>query len=422
MARPSLYSVLLAAWWAAPPLAVAQLGAIPLTLAEAERLAMARSPVLAASQAEGAALLANAQAGLSFANPTLSLTREAVRDGARRGGETYLTAQQLLPWPAHRSARGAAVSATSEVWSAAFALAEAEVRHAVRTAWLDAWLAGERRAVQARVSALVRSVRERGLARHAAGDLSGMDRRRLELELVRHERLLADARQAELAGWLALTIQVFPEDSTRLVAPADLEGVPGRTESGVAGFAAVGHPRARLAAAEVTLAEAEARVQRSLRLSGPALTAGFKSQDDGFRGILLGVGLPLPILDRRAPLVEAANQRAAAAGVRLAQVVREVGGARALAERRLSAADSLFRAFGAATEAGTEPDLLAIAEVAWDEGEIDLFDLLATADAWRELGLQEAALRADLWAAWFAFELGRGTPVQLDASTRERGS
>lgn len=418
MARPSPFHVLIAVWWAAPPMALAQLQPTPLTLAEAEQLAMARSPGLAASRAEAAALLASARAGLSFANPTLSLSREAVRDGDRRGGETYLTAQQLLPWPAHRSARGAAITATSEVQSAGLALAAAEVRHAVRTAWLDAWLAGQRHAVQARLSALVRAVRERGLSRHAAGDLSGMDRRRLDLELVRHEQLLAEARQAERAGWLALTLLVFPEEATRLVAPAGLGGVPPNP----GGDPPVEHPRARLAAAELQVAEAEARVQRSLRLPGPSVTAGFKSQDDGFRGMLLGVGLPLPLLDRRAPQVEAANHRAAAARARLGQVHREVSGARAEAEQRWRAADSLFRMLTALGEPGREPDLLAIAEVAWTEGEIDLLDLLATADAWRELGLQHAALRAELWAAWFALELARGAPVLLEASTREQGS
>jgi outer membrane protein TolC len=53
-------------------------------------------------------------------------------------------------------------------------------------------------------------------------------------------------------------------------------------------------------------------------------------------------------------------------------------------------------------------DLLGIAQIAYEAGEMDLIELLDAADALREAQLLEARFRADFWNSYFDLERALG--------------
>ncbi len=379
------------------------------SLEEAIALFARHGPGLLAVRADAAAQVGAARAGGSFPNPIVGVSRESIGDGDRSAGETYLTLSQPLRWPWTGSARGRATEAARRVAAARVRADSLQQVHGVQEAYVAAWLAEERLAVLERVVAVVRQAHGRGVERQAAGDLSGLDLRRLTLERLRYERLVSAGELEVESARRALAAMILPPSDDGPVAPAGLpEVVPG----GLAGASAdqqviAGHPEVRAVHAALALAVAEADAERALGAPPPTLTAAYKRQDDGLKGLLFGAALPLPLLDRRAGSREVVAAHVTAAEARLAQVERRAADRVELAQARYEAAiRHLEQAGQPTTEAGR--DLLGIAEIAYLEGELDLFALLATAEAWRELGALTAGARAEYWLSRFELERALG--------------
>jgi outer membrane protein, heavy metal efflux system len=160
------------------------------------------------------------------------------------------------------------------------------------------------------------------------------------------------------------------------------------------------------AAAVMEAARAAARAVRSGRAPDVTATGGYKRQSDGLTGAFLGIAIPLPMWDRRAGEVQAADARVSAAAARLARTERQV---RNDVARALLAWEAALARLALLGDPQTEPaDLLAIAQVAYEAGEMELVQLLDAADALREAQTLEGRLRAQLWTSYFDLERAVG--------------
>jgi cobalt-zinc-cadmium efflux system outer membrane protein len=140
----------------------------------------------------------------------------------------------------------------------------------------------------------------------------------------------------------------------------------------------------------------------------PDLTAtgGYKRQSDGLSGTYLGILIPMPVWDRRTGAIDAAESRVSAALARLADTERKV---RNDVARALLAYTSHRARMDLLDAPRTEAaDLLAIAQVAYEAGEMDLIELLDAADALREAQALETRLRAGFWTSYFDLERAAG--------------
>ena len=134
------------------------------------------------------------------------------------------------------------------------------------------------------------------------------------------------------------------------------------------------------ARAEVETALAGVRFARAERIPDITAVGGAKRQSDGFRGVFIGLSIPLPLFDRNAGAIEATEARVQSAEERLALTSRQV-------ENDLSRAIESYRSLRGRSELLGEnlleqdPDLLQIAQVAYDAGEMDVVQRLELAEA-----------------------------------------
>jgi cobalt-zinc-cadmium efflux system outer membrane protein len=379
------------------------------SLEEALRLFARNNLDLRVARAEAAEAAGLERQAGAYPNPAVAGTWEPLSSDGERTSERYLNLSQRLEWPSMRGARRDAAERTAGAARARLAADSARLAFQVKGAYVDALRAEEELRLVGRAAEVFRSGESRAQARLAAGDLSAYDHRRIAFERFRYESLLADAELEAAAARRALALLVVPTSDELELAPADplpgappppdLEGAPGVMPS----------RRHEVAAAEaaVDAARAASAATRGERIPEVTATGGYKTQSDGFSGAFLGVSLPLPLWDRGGGAVEAADARVVAAEARLALVRRQVAND---VQRALTAYRSLARRverLPAPTPAGA-PDLLEVAQVAWEEGEVELIALLDAAEAVREARITEARLRADLWIAWYDLERAVG--------------
>ena len=395
-----------------PALAGAQEAPRRISLDEATAMFAANSRALRAARAGADALAAAARASGQAPNPTIGTTRESIADGDLRSGETYVMLNQPLRWPWASGARSAASRRASAAGEAGVRADSLELVHGVRRAYIEAWIAERRQEVLERSAAVVRQAQGRAAERFRGGDISGLDLGRLDLERVRYDRLATAGRLAVDSARRALGAAILAPDDRSPVAPSALPGF-----APVAGAGAdtlrllASHPVLRKARAELALAEAEARAEASLVLPGPTLTAGYKRQDDGLAGLFVGASIPVPLFDRRSGARALATAREVAVAARVGQVERQVMDAARHAIARHAAAARLVETAAAAD--APRRDVLGIALVAYEGGELDLTDLLATATSWRELGALSDEILAEYWLSRFELERALGGSAAL---------
>lgn len=383
-----------------------------ISLDEATAMFAANSRALRAARADAAARAAATRASGQAPNPTLGATHESLSSGSRDAGETYVTLSQPLRWPWASGARGAAIRQASSAAEARVRADSLELLHAVRLAWVAAWLAERRQEALERAANVVRQAQSRGAERYRLGDISGLDRRRLDLERLRYDRLAAAGRLAVDSARRALGAAILAPDDAAPVAPGALPPAPLAATDTLSALDR--HPAVERARARLAFASAEAAYEGALVTPGPTLTAGYKRQDDGLAGVYVGASLPVPVFDRRSGARAAARARVEAAESELAQAERLVRDAARQAIARHAAARELAGQLPAAPD--PRQDVLAIALVAYEGGELDLTDLLATAASWRELGAQADEIRAEYWLSRFELEraLGGSAPSRED--------
>jgi outer membrane protein, heavy metal efflux system len=378
------------------------------TLTEAVDLFARNNSDLRVARADAAEAAALARQAAAYPNPEVAVTHEPLAGDGRSYSESYFNLSQRLQWPGTRSARQDAADRIAAAAAARLTADSTRLAFQVREAWIGAALAERSTALLERVTDVFRNAERSAEERLREGDISAYDRRRIAIERLRYESALADALLTAATARRTLALLIDPDSDELEIGPADTLGAapagPGLERLVSDALAR----RTEIAAASAALdaARAEARAGRSGRVPDITATGGYKRQSDGLAGAFLGVSIPLPLWDRRAGAVAAADARVAAAEARLAQAERQVRNDVARSLLAYEAAVARI-ALLADPQAGAA-DLLTIAQIAYDAGEMELVQLLDAAGALRESATLEARLRAELWISWFDLERAVG--------------
>lgn len=378
------------------------------TLEEALRLFESNSRDLRIARAQAAEAVGEARQAAAYPNPMVAALRESLSEGDRRYSESTLSVSQRLIWPGTRSAAGNAARLTAASATAGFAADSATLTFEVKRAFVDAERAERAEHALLRVTTVFREGDRSAGERYREGDISLYERRRIEAERIRYEARLVEAELEVAAARRRLAILVAPDgDALELAPVVEHVALPPDVES-VAVASAVFPRRPEIAAAEAAFASAVASASAVRRGRVPDLTAtgGYKTQSDGLDGVMFGLSVDLPLWNRRAGAVDAAEARVAAAGSRLVLTRHGVRNdvRRAVDKHR----STVRRARFLDAERDEGPDLLEIAGTAYAEGEIELIELLDAAEAHFEAALVASTLRADVWISYYDLERAVG--------------
>ena len=380
-----------------------------ITLDEAMALFTRDNLDLRLARAEAAEANALASQAMAWTNPTIASTHEPLSRGGDDYSESYITLSQRLDWPGKRGAQRQVANGVEAAARARLAADSARIAFAVKRAYTEAGQAERAEQVLARVVTVFRDGQRSAEERFGAGDISLYELQRIRVERMRYETLVAEAELEAARSRRTLAVLLAPMAEDLELAPSDARTGPPPPVAPEHVIEMALERRREVAAAEAVSASARssASVARRRRLPDLTATGGYKRQSDGFSGAFLGLSLPLPLWDRRDGAIRAADAQVSATESRLALTRRLVENdvRRALATHR-----SLTRRAGRLAEPLTveASDLLEIAQVAYEEGEMELIELLDAAEAFRTARFAETRLRADLWISYYDLERAVG--------------
>ena len=386
------------------------------SLDEALHLFAENNLELRLARARAAEAAGHARQARAFPNPTANFTREPLSGNDQSYSETYINLSQRFEISGKRGARSDAADWLLVAAEALVRADSARLAFAVKRAFVVAQMAEEHLAVTESVVEVFRQGERNAAIRQVDGDLSVYDLRRLRIERVRYETLVADADLAASIARTNLALLILPdvdglsaEVTAAQVGPEERLGtLPSEPALDLASERAVSRrPEVAAASAEVMVARANDRVARALRIPDITATGGYKSQSDGFRGAFLGLSVPLPVFDRRSGDVAAAEARVRAADDRRVLTRRRIQADIRNASRSYMSLRDRSAFLQENLLEGTS-NILEIAQVAYDAGEMTLVELLDAAEALRDAQVAEARLRADLWIAFYDMERARG--------------
>lgn len=367
------------------------------TLQEAlERFARHGLPLeIARSEARVATERARQEA--AWPNPTLAVDREDLDDADAELTETTIDLAQPIVWPWRWSARRAAADAVARRARARFRADSAAAASEVVDTWIEAWREERVLEVLETATGVFREADRAAEARFQDGDLSGFDLRRLRVERARYEAELAATRVVARAARRRLAVLIAPHSPVEEIGAADvLPRVSAEPESETAlERARAVSPRMAASTAALDAARAEVAATRGDRIPAPTLRAGYKDQSDGFDGVVLGLTIPVPLFDRRGAASSAAHARLDETTTRARLVARWV---EEDVRRAIERHEALLERAGIQRDRllGEAEDLLEIARVSYESGEISLIELLDAVGAWRDALVMRAELEADL--------------------------
>lgn len=372
-----------------------------LSLEEAVGLFVANSVELDLARSRLMSRLADSRQGRAISNPTASFTTEDIGQYT----EQYFNLTQRLDFlwqrgPRNRSAEALASSARSD-FQVDSARAVLEMKQVFVAAWEEAQVVDALREVDDVFDALV----QHATARVAEGDLASYDLLRLRVanatvkqKLTQAELSLADAERR--LGSMVSTDRSISR--IRALPPAravpDVNSALGSLDEAVARRPELGGARAMTDAMEATAS----LIGRS-RLEGVGLTGGLKQQSDGREGVFLGLQMSVPLFDRRGGAMAAARAEVDRSRADFELLRVSIERETALAESRLVAA-SRQRVLLDESGVGQAEELLAIARIAYDEGEVGIVELVDAADAFLEARLLANGIRTEEWRAFFELE------------------
>ena len=373
-----------------------------LTLAQARALARRASPDVATARAAiEAAAGRETQAG-AFPNPVLSYNREQTSRGNVTTAQDIAFVEQRIEIGGQASQRVASARLRRQAAEAALAAAEVSVDVEVARAFAAA-LAGDRRAALAQAAAgrFADATRVMG-ERLAAGDVSGYAARRVRLEAARYAALAAEAQLESSAARLGLAVLVgVPADTTlaQVDRSADLAAILEMPPDSIEALVLRNHAGLQEARLAADAGRADAQLARRERVPTPIASAGFKRErapggNGSLSGFVAGLSLPLPIWDRRAGSIEAAEAQARVLASQ-AEAIRQrvVRDARTAVE---SARQTEIRIAALEAQLGEEAEAaLRAADAAFDEGEITLVEWLDAVRAYHEAETAYASVIAE---------------------------
>lgn len=380
----------------------------PLTLDSAKSLARLTSAELRAADEAVSAARARERQAQAFVNPTLSYGREQTAKGGLRNSQDIAQVEQPIEIGGQRDARKNATASRTKSAEARRASVLQQLDFDVTQAFYRFYSAARRAAL---VDSAVNTFREAervSAERLAAGDESGYATRRLRLEAARYATQRAEA---------ALTLRSTRIDLATLLGVRDAELASPQIGNAAPAFAlsvdslvTLGlRQRGEIKAAEfeVMALGADARLVKSERIPTPILSAGYKGENvkDGssngsnrLNGFVAGFSLPLPMFDRSASAIQAANADTRHASALVDKTRREIDRDVRRAYESLQAVDEQVRLLE--PHVGNEATLaMRAVQLSYREGEITLVEWLDAVRAYQEseiaiITLQtEAAIR-----------------------------
>ena len=400
-------------WW--PSAIQAQEPASRMSLDDALRLFAQNNPELRLAHTREAEAAGLARQANAFPNPSVTVTYEPLSRDGQNYSETYVNLTQRFPISGERGARADAAGWFLNAARARARADSASLSFLVKRAFVEAGLSDVRLAMAERVTEVFRQGARNAVIREAEGDISLYSLQRIRVERVRYENLLAEAGLAASAARRDLARLIFPNGAlpgnveTIQVAPLELLGLPPLESvlDRVQESRIDRRPELAAAGAEVEAARAGSRLARAERIPNITATGGFKRQSDGFNGAFLGPSVPVPLFNRRAGAVATSEALILASDERLELTRRQL-------EADQSKAIESYRSLqlrSALLEEdllGSDPDLLEMAQIAYDAGEMTLLELLDAARALQDAHSAEAKLRSDLWIAYYDLERAMG--------------
>lgn len=397
-----------------------------LTMAEARAAARRVSPELVVARAAVAAAFGRERQAGAYPNPTLALNREQTSGGGQSNSQNIAALDQPIELPGLRSARRDAAAARRGAAEARIEMIAAQLDFDVTRAYALALAADRRIALADQASTAFAEALRVSERRLAEGDVSGYANRRLKLEAARHATLRAEAVLAQQSARVALASLVLPEASELRSRDMRLSDALAAVRVDVASdslltLALRSRAELRVATLEADAAAADARLTVRERTPMPSLSAGIKTEQvstasgasQGLRGLVAGVSIPLPVWDRRAGAIHAADaetrRRSAEIEVQRRRIVREVADA-----------EDAYRSIGAqiallVPHLGFESAAsLRAVQLAYAEGEITLLEWLDAVRAYREAEAIHATLQAELIIRRAALDRAVGTPTGSD--------
>ena len=350
----------------------------PLTEAEAVRLGLTRADFADLERGAVQAAEADVLAAGLFPNPTLSYSRDRV-DGSPDTVEQTWMLEQTFEVSGRRGLQREAASRRVAAVTAGNASRQLDMAAEIRRSFHEVLFRQE--TIRATETWTQRFARVEGMVGKLAraGEASGYDRRRLARERQTAETRLA-AERAELDRALAHLVALTGAPEVPLLKGALLPSPPTPVDTALTRLDQ--RPDLRALSRRAEAADLEGRAAKRGGIPEVTVGIGPKYVDNGStqdKGVALSLSIPLPVFDRQ----QAGQQRAAAealqarAEYRLARS-RAEGELRGLFRQaeglRVTAADYRSRAVAAS------PELLRIAETAYQGGESSLLELL---DAYR---------------------------------------
>ncbi len=350
----------------------------PLTEAEAVRLGLTRADFADLERGAVQAAEADVLAAGLYPNPTLSYSRETV-DGSPDAVEQTWMLEQSFDVSGRRGLHREAASRRVAAVTAGNATRQLQMAAEIRRSFHEVLFRQE--TIRATETWTERFARIEGMVGKLAraGEASGYDRRRLARERQTAEARLAAGR-AGLDRAQAFLVALTGAPEARLLKGALLPSAPTPVDTVLTQLDQRPDLQSLSRRAEAADLERRAATRGGIPEVtvgiGPKLVDNGSSQD---KGLALSLSIPLPVFDRQ----QAGQQRAAAEALQARAEYRltkrraegELRGLYRQAEGlRVTAADYRRRAVAAS------PELLRIAEAAYQGGESSLLELL---DAYR---------------------------------------
>lgn len=348
------------------------------------------------------------QAG-AFPNPTMIVTHEPLSGGTTDYSESYFNLSQRIELPGQRGARMEAADWAVRAAEARLGADSVRLAFEVKRTYVEAVLAEDLLVVTERVAGVFREAARSAEIREAEGDISRYELRRILIERSRYENLLADIEIRGSSVRRSLALLILPELNLTEVSPTGLEAdtPPERVFEFIAGEVVPRRQEIAAAQAAVGAATADVRLRRAERVPDVTATGGYKRQSDGLRGAFLGVAIPIPLFNRNAGAVAGAEARVGTLETRLALTRRQVDNDLRRAVERYESVKRRADLLGHDVPDASS-DVLHIAQVAYDLGEMGLLELLDAAEALSGARTASAQLRAELWTAYYNLERAIG--------------
>jgi cobalt-zinc-cadmium efflux system outer membrane protein len=372
-----------------------------LSLEEAVDLFVENSVELDLARSRLGSRLGDAHQGRAITNPTVSFTNEDL--GVYSEQYFNLTQRMDFLWQRGSVNRGADARARSA--RSGFQADSARIVLEMKQVFVAAWEGTQVVDALSEADGVFDALVQDAAARVAQGDLASYDLRRLRVagatakqRLTQAELSLADAER-RLGSLVSRDRSI-----ARIRALPPALDVPDATAAlGLLDEAMARRPELDGARAMTEALEATASLVGRSRLEGVGLTGGFKQQSDGLDGMFVGLQMSFPLFDRKAGAIAAARAEVDKSRTEFELLSIAIEREAALAEARFLAA-SQQRASLDESGIGEGEGLLAIARIAYDEGEVGIVELVDAADAFLKARLLANSIRTEEWRAFFELE------------------